>query len=88
MPQVIDTVQHVANVDVSYSVPVGKKIYALTGVMGTNIFVDMNGKVNNLHANNGSQRELLFPVPLDLAPSATLIFRGNSTSTIAIIRDE
>ena len=88
MAQVIDKVEHVANIDLTYSVPVGKKIYGITGITAINVYVEINGIRSILLANNGSQRELYFPVPLDFAASSNLVFRGNATTTIAIIRDE
>lgn len=88
MPQIINTVNKYSAADAVIPLPVGKKMYAVLGAQSKNILVRMNG-TETIILNNVSSRELWFPVPLEFAAAAEIVFRStSSTGDCSVILDQ
>lgn len=88
MAVVVKTAYHTANVDLTVPLPVGKKIYGITGVYGTSVRIIQNGVTARILDNSGSTREVWFPCPIEFAESSSFVFNGNVGATVAIFHEE
>ena len=88
MPQIINTVNKFSAADAVIPLPVGKRMYAVLGAQSKNVLVRMNG-VETTILNNAGARELWFPVPLEFAAAAEIVFRSTtSTGDVSVILDQ